>query len=74
MLSGKSDLQGEHRRRQQDRGKAGAGKSTLNRLELPPANANTQTLYKKIVLDEQAADTLLWIWAPDRLPPASQNR
>jgi hypothetical protein len=33
MLSGKSDLEGEHRRRQ-DRGKAGAGKSTLNRLEL----------------------------------------
>ena len=43
MLSGKSDLEGEHRRRRQDRGKAGAGKSTLNRLEVtkgrPPADA-----------------------------------
>jgi hypothetical protein len=34
MLSGKSDPEGERRRRRQDRGKAGAGKSTLNRLEL----------------------------------------
>ncbi len=31
---GKDDMKGEHRRRAQDRGKALAGKSTLNRLEL----------------------------------------
>ena len=31
---GKDDVKGEHRRRAQDRGKALAGKSTLNRLEL----------------------------------------
>src|SRR5947209_19887874 len=30
----KDDIKGEHRRRAQDRGKALAGKSTLNRLEL----------------------------------------
>ena len=31
---GKDDVKGEQRRRAQDRGKALAGKSTLNRLEL----------------------------------------
>ena len=50
LLSGKSDLEGEHRRREQDRGKAGAGKSTLNRLELTSADATERTRYKKIVL------------------------
>jgi hypothetical protein len=71
MLSGKSDLEGEHRRRPQDRGKAGAGKSTLNRLELTRADANRQTPYKKIVLDEQAVDRLLvdlYIQAQPRQP------
>lgn len=58
LLSGKSDLEGEHRRRAQDRGKAGAGKSTLNRLELTKADANQQTRYKKIVLDERLVDGL----------------
>ena len=37
MLAGKSDIAGGKRRRKRDRGKAGAGKSTLNRLELTPA-------------------------------------
>lgn len=34
LISGKEDIMGERRRRKQDRGKALAGKSTLNRLEL----------------------------------------
>jgi hypothetical protein len=71
MLSGKSDLEGEHRRRQQDRGKAGAGKSTLNRLELTKQDATEQTRYKKIVLDDQAVDRLLadlYIQAQPRQP------
>src|SRR5512140_1438826 len=59
MLSGKSDVEGEHRRRRQDRGKAGAGKSTLNRLELTQEDAHQRTRYKKIVLDEKAVDALL---------------
>jgi len=59
LLSGKSDIEGEQRRREQDRGKAGAGKSTLNRLELTKPNANQQARYKKIVLDDQAVDGLL---------------
>jgi hypothetical protein len=59
LLSGKADLQGQHRRREQDRGKAGAGKSTLNRLELTPAKVEAKARYKKIVLDEKAVDKLL---------------
>ena len=59
LLSGKQDLEGKQRRRSQDRGKAGAGKSTLNRLEGTPAKADAQSRYKKIVLDTDAADRLL---------------
>lgn len=55
-LIGKHDPQGGDRRRQRDRGKAGAGRNTLNRLELTPAEANQKHRYKKIVLDEAAVD------------------
>jgi hypothetical protein len=71
LLSGKSDLEGEQRRRPQDRGKAGAGKSTLNRLELTRPEATRKTRYKKIVLDDQAADRLLvdlYVQAQPRCP------
>ena len=59
VLCGKKDVEGQERRREQDRGKPGAGKSTLNRLELTPADANEESRYKKIVMDEVAVDTLL---------------
>jgi len=59
LLSGKADVEGKQRRREQDRGKAGAGKSTLNRLELTPADADETARYKKIVLDTGAVDDLL---------------
>ncbi len=59
MLSGKDDVEGKDRRRQRDRGKAGAGKSTLNRLELTPADASEKSRYKKIVLDTKAVDDLM---------------
>jgi len=59
MLSGKADLEGRQRRRPQDRGKAGAGKSTLNRLELTPAEADEKSRYKKIALDTALVDELL---------------
>lgn len=36
-----------------------AGKSTLNRLELTPADATAADRYKKVVLDEGAVDRLL---------------
>ena len=59
LLCGKADVEGRQRRRKQDRGKAGAGKSTLNRLELTPADATEEARYKKIVLDTEAVDDLL---------------
>jgi Transposase DDE domain group 1 len=59
VLMGKSDPQGKDRRRAQDQGKAGAGKSTLNRLELTPSNADSKARYKKIVYREEAMDELL---------------
>ena len=59
LLSGKQDLEGKQRRRAQDRGNPGAGKSTLNRLEGTPADAGPQSRYKKIVLDTSAVERLL---------------
>jgi len=59
VLIGKAEPKGSDRRRQQDRGKAGAGKSTLNRLELTPENADATARYKKIVYRQQALDALL---------------
>jgi Transposase DDE domain group 1 len=49
VLVGKKDPEGDERLRPQDRGKALAGKSTLNRLELTPVRANAASRYKKIV-------------------------
>jgi len=45
---GKADPTGETRQRRRDRGKALAGKSTLNRLELSPTGADADSRYKKI--------------------------
>ncbi len=47
-IVGKEDPAGKSRRRQRDRGKALAGKSTLNRLELTPVGAGQESRYKKI--------------------------
>jgi hypothetical protein len=55
VLVGKTDPKGETRREEHDRGKALAGKSTLNRLELTPADATSESRYKKIVLDDGKA-------------------
>jgi hypothetical protein len=49
VLVGKQDPTGQQRVRSRDRGKALAGKSTLNRLELTPVRANATSRYKKIV-------------------------
>jgi hypothetical protein len=49
VLVGKKDPEGENRSRPRDKGKALAGKSTLNRLELTPVRANGHSRYKKIV-------------------------
>jgi hypothetical protein len=63
----KDDVKGEQRRRAQDRGKALAGKSTLNRLELtaPDYDGSAQQKEsgkpetKKIVVDPESIDALL---------------
>ena len=55
-LCGKKDPLGEDRQRDQDQGKALAGKSTLNRLELTPPQASAASRYKKIVADPQALE------------------
>jgi Transposase DDE domain group 1 len=57
VIVGKEDVKGEHRRLEQDRGKALAGKSTLNRLELG-ARAFSTDRYKKIRRDDEAIDRL----------------
>lgn len=59
VLAGKHDPKGENRRRACDRGKACAGKSTLNRLELTAAEVNATEKYKKIVMQPGAIDDLL---------------
>ena len=51
VMVGKEDPKGEHRREAGDRGKALAGKSTLNRLELTGADAGPDERYKKIVME-----------------------
>jgi Transposase DDE domain group 1 len=49
VLVGKTDPTGDDRLRAADRGKPLAGKSTLNRLELTPVGADSDSRYKKIV-------------------------
>jgi hypothetical protein len=64
---GKDDVKGEQRRRAQDRGKALAGKSTLDRLELtapdyagsPRQQDSHKPETKKIVVDPESIDALL---------------
>jgi Transposase DDE domain group 1 len=51
-MCGKNDPLGRQRLRPPDRGKALAGKSTLNRLELTPPQADASHRYKKVVADE----------------------
>jgi len=59
VAAGKADPLGSDRRRAADRGKALAGKSTLNRLELTPIGARQSARYKKIVVDRAAMEGLL---------------
>jgi len=56
VLVGKEDPTGHTRSRDRDRGKALAGKSTLNRLELTPVRANAKSRYKKITVDREAVN------------------
>ena len=58
-MSDKLDPTGADRNQAEDKGKALAGKSTLNRLELTPTDADQNSRYKKIVADSEAMDDLL---------------
>jgi len=59
VLVGKEDPEGETRARQRDKGKAMAGKSTLNRLELTPAEPTAkEQRYKKIIMKPEEIDRL----------------
>lgn len=59
VLCEKSDPRGMERARKRDQGKAVAGKSTLNRLELTPEQANEKSRYKKIVAHGDQIDDLM---------------
>jgi len=54
---GKSDPRGTCRRRERDRGKALAGKSTLNRLEWGLAEEASEDRYRRIAVNEAAIDS-----------------
>jgi len=56
LLVGKKDPTGKDRIRKRDRGKALAGKSTLNRLELTPIRADKHSRYKKITVNKHQVD------------------
>jgi len=59
VMVGKSDPKGADRREAADRGKALAGKSTLNRLELTRSDANAEERYKKIVMQPEEIDRVM---------------
>jgi hypothetical protein len=59
LLCEKSDPSGSDRVREHDRGKAIAGKSTLNRLELTPEVANENSRYKKTVAQGEQIDDVM---------------
>ena len=57
VLCGKTDPSGQDRRCERDKGKALAGKSTLNRLELTPPDATEKSRYKKVVYHEEKIES-----------------
>jgi len=71
VLVGKQDPLGQDRCRLEDQGKALAGKSTLNRLELTPVGATAKSRYKKITLDRRSVQSLFteaFLHSHDRPP------
>jgi len=58
VLVGKGDPTGQKRLRQRDKGKALAGKSTLNRVELTPVGADGESRYKKVVASLKGIEKL----------------
>jgi len=70
VMVGKADPKGEQRIESQNRGKALAGKSTLNRLELAKATAER---YKKIVMNPEAIDRMMIEQFLDAHPQAEKQ-
>ena len=72
VLVGKADPTGQSRQRPADRGKALAGKSTLNRLELTPVRARATSRYKKVVahLDRMQAFLVEAFLQQHAVPPS----
>lgn len=62
LLSGKKDPTGQSRRREQDRGKALAGKSTLNRLELTRSEIEADKSRKIVCRHEGVEDLFVDIF------------
>jgi hypothetical protein len=58
-MTGKHDPTGQNRARGRDKGKALASSSTLNRLELTPWHANSNSRYKKITAKMGKIDDLM---------------
>jgi len=73
LVVGKADIEGKQRFRRRDQGKALAGKSTLNRLELGrPGTVPAKSSYQKIIIDPARIGRFfvdLFIQAHDE-PPA----
>lgn len=72
VLAGSADPTGQQRRAARNAGKALAGKSTLNRLELTAATVAATKRYKTITVDQDAVDRFfvdLFVQAPPT-PPA----
>jgi len=74
VMVGKKDPKGEHRREKRDRGKALAGKSTLNRLELTKREVSFEERYKKISVDTDAVDQVMVdVFSPSASTSASPD-
>jgi hypothetical protein len=58
LLCGKQDVEGKNRRDARDRGKALAGKSTLNRLETAGSLLSDRPRYKKIIAEMEELEDL----------------
>jgi hypothetical protein len=72
-VCGKKDPQGRRRREERDRGKGLAGRATLNRLELTPAEGEKKERYKKIRYDgERIADYFVRVFLEGHRKPPRQ--
>jgi hypothetical protein len=69
LIAGKRDVTGQDRRSQQDRGKALAGKSTLNRLEqaVPQPDRYHKIQYSAAAMDELLTD--IFLESHSQMPP-----